>query len=62
MRKPLPLKKIIDKLDRLYDFQELLEREDPSQPALWALEDRILFLEYFLEEVDHCVYCYEVGD
>jgi len=56
MRKPLPLKKIIDKLDRLYDFQEVLEREDSTQSALWGLEDRILFLEYFLEEFCHYVY------
>jgi hypothetical protein len=50
MRKPLPLKKIFNKLDHLYDLQEALEREDPSQDALWFLDDRILFLEYFLEE------------
>lgn len=53
MRKPLPLKKIIYKLDQLYDLQEILEREDSTQSALWGLEDRILSLEYFLDEVDY---------
>jgi hypothetical protein len=54
MEKPLPLKKIIYKLDQLYDLQEALEREDCTQPVLWALQDRIFCLEYFLEEVIKC--------
>lgn len=61
MRKPLPLKKIICKLDQLYDLQEVLEREVFFSSSLCRLEDRILSLEDVIERVFGIVFKIRYG-